>query len=46
MLGVFVMATLVAKLFGAGWGTASGFGQITFLTALVVVLVTDRRPGT
>jgi hypothetical protein len=45
MLSAFVAATLVARLFGAGWGTASGVGQITFVTALVAVLVTDRRPS-
>jgi hypothetical protein len=45
MLSAFVAATLVARLFGAGWGTASGVGQITFVTALVTVLVTDRRPS-
>jgi hypothetical protein len=44
MLGTFAAATLVAKLFGAGWGTASGVGQITFVTALAAVLLTDRRP--
>jgi hypothetical protein len=35
----FAVATLLAKLFGAGWGTASGFGQIAFAAALVVILL-------
>ena len=39
MLGSFVVATLIAKAFGAGWGTASGFGQIAFAAALVTVLL-------
>ncbi len=39
MLGSFTVATLIAKLFGAGWGTASGFGQIAFAAALVTVLL-------
>jgi hypothetical protein len=46
MLGAFAVAALIAKLLGAGWGTASGVGQITFVTALVAVLLTDRRPRT
>jgi predicted MFS family arabinose efflux permease len=45
MLGAFVGATLLAKVFGAGWGTASGFGQIAFAAALVAVLLTDELPG-
>jgi hypothetical protein len=39
MLGAFVVATLIAKAFGGGWGTASGFGQIAFAAALVTVLL-------
>ena len=39
MLGSFMVATLIAKAFGAGWGTASGFGQIAFAAALVTVLL-------
>jgi hypothetical protein len=39
MLGAFVVAALIAKAFGAGWGTASGFGQIAFAAALVTVLL-------
>jgi hypothetical protein len=39
MLGSFTVATLIAKAFGAGWGTASGFGQIAFAAALVTVLL-------
>lgn len=42
MVGSFVVATLIAKLFGAGWGTASGFGQIAFVATVVAVLLTDR----
>jgi hypothetical protein len=38
----FAAGTLIAKLFGAGWGTASGFGQIAFAAALVTVLLTGR----
>jgi hypothetical protein len=43
MLGAFVAATLIAKLFGAGWGTASGFGQIAFVAAVVAVIVAVDR---
>jgi hypothetical protein len=35
----FSGATLIAKLFGAGWGTAATFGQIAFAAALVTVLL-------
>jgi hypothetical protein len=35
----FASATVLAKLLGAGWGIASGFGQIAFAAALVVVLL-------
>jgi hypothetical protein len=31
--------TLLARAFGAGWGTASGFGQIAFAAVLVTVLL-------
>jgi hypothetical protein len=40
MLGTFVVATLLAKAFGAGWGTSSAFGQMAFAAALVAVLLT------
>jgi hypothetical protein len=43
MLGVFAGATLIAKLFGAGWGTASAFGQMGFAAAVVAVLLTGER---
>jgi uncharacterized membrane protein (DUF485 family) len=43
VLVAFALATLAARLFGAGWGTASGFGQIAFAAALVAVLVGVRR---
>jgi hypothetical protein len=41
----FAIATLVARAFGAGWGTASTFGQIAFVAAVFVVLMIDERPG-
>jgi hypothetical protein len=43
-VAAFTVATLVAKAFGAGWGTASAFGQIAFVAAVFVVLMTDERP--
>ena len=39
----FAAGTLVAKLAGAGWGTASAFGQMAFVIALVAVLLTGDR---
>jgi hypothetical protein len=42
MLGSFVFATLVAKLLGAGWGTASAFGQIAFAAAVVWAILIDQ----
>jgi hypothetical protein len=42
----FASATLIARLFGAGWGTAAGIGQIAFAAALVAVLLTPDRPTT
>ena len=39
----FAVATLIAKAAGAGWGTASTFGQIAFVAAVVTVLLTDER---
>lgn len=39
MLGAFLVATLVAKVAGAEWGTASSFGQMAFAVALVAVLL-------
>jgi hypothetical protein len=44
-VAAFTIATLVAKAFGDGWGTASTFGQIAFVAAVFVVLMTDERPG-
>jgi hypothetical protein len=42
----FAFATLVAKAFGAGWGTAAAFGQIAFVAAVFVVLmIGERRHG-
>jgi hypothetical protein len=41
----FTVATLLAKAFGARWGVASAFGQIAFVAAVFIVLMTDERPG-
>jgi hypothetical protein len=43
MAAAFALATLVAKAFGAGWGTAASFGQMAFVAAVVAVLLTDKR---
>jgi hypothetical protein len=40
-LAAFALATIVARLAGAGWGTAASFGQIAFAATLVVVLLRD-----
>jgi hypothetical protein len=42
MLAAFAAVTLLAKLFGAGWGTAASFGQIAFVVVLVVILLRSR----
>jgi hypothetical protein len=39
----FAVATLVARAFGAGWGTAATFGQIAFVGAVFVVLMIGER---
>ena len=39
----FAAATLIAKVVGSGWGTASTFGQMAFVAAVVTVLLTDER---
>ena len=39
LVGAFALGTLVAKAFGAEWGTASGIGQIVFVAVLVAVLL-------
>jgi hypothetical protein len=39
LVGSFAIATVIAKAFGAGWGTASGVGQIAFAAVLVAVLL-------
>ena len=39
LAGSFLVVTLVARAFGAGWGTASGFGQIAFAAVLVALLL-------
>jgi hypothetical protein len=37
--------TLIAKLFGAGWGTAAAFGQMAFVVAVTWAIFTGaRRP--
>jgi hypothetical protein len=43
MAAAFAVATLVAKVFGAGWGTASAFGQMAFVVAVVGVILMDER---
>jgi hypothetical protein len=43
LVAAFAAATLLAKLVGAGWGTASAFGQMAFVIALVAVLLTPER---
>jgi hypothetical protein len=42
MFAAFVAATLVAKIFGAGWGTASAFGQIAFAATVVWAILIDQ----
>jgi hypothetical protein len=39
LLAAFAVATLVAKVAGAGWGTSSAFGQMAFAVALVALLL-------
>lgn len=39
LVGAFALATLIAKAFGAEWGTASGIGQIVFAGVLVAILL-------
>jgi hypothetical protein len=39
ILGAFVVTTLIAKVAGAEWGTASAFGQMAFAVALVALLL-------
>jgi hypothetical protein len=43
LAGAFAGATLIAKLFGAGWGTAVSFGQMAFAAALVAILLRPNR---
>jgi hypothetical protein len=38
-----VVPTLVAKLFGAGWGTAAAFGQMGFVAAVTWAIFTGER---
>jgi hypothetical protein len=44
MVVTFAITMLIAHAFGAGWGTASGIGQIAFVAVLVAVLL--RADGT
>jgi hypothetical protein len=39
LAGAFALATLIAKVAGAGWGPALAFGQMAFAAALVAVLL-------
>jgi hypothetical protein len=39
LLGAFVVTTLIARVFDAGWGTASGIGQIAFVAVLVALML-------
>jgi hypothetical protein len=39
LTATFFVVTLIAWAFGAGWGTASGFGQIAFAAVLVALLL-------
>jgi hypothetical protein len=43
LVAAFAAATLIAKAFEAGWGTASAFGQMAFVAAVVAVLMLDER---
>jgi hypothetical protein len=39
LAAAFLVPTLVAKAFGAGWGTAATFGQIAFLAVLLALML-------
>jgi hypothetical protein len=39
LIGTFALTTVIARAFDAGWGTASGIGQIAFAAVLVAVLL-------
>jgi hypothetical protein len=39
LVGGFLLATLIAKVAGAGWGTAAAFGQMAFAAVLVALLL-------
>jgi hypothetical protein len=39
LLGAFVVATLIARAFGDGWGMAATFGQMAFAATLVALLL-------
>ncbi len=38
-----VVPTLIAKLFGASWGTAAAFGQMGFVVAVTWAIFTGER---
>jgi hypothetical protein len=38
-----VVPTLIAKLLGAGWGTAAAFGQMAFVVAVTWAIFTGER---
>jgi hypothetical protein len=39
----FLLPTLVAKLIGAGWGTAAAFGQMGFIAAVTWAIFSGER---
>ena len=39
LIGTFALTTLIAKAFGAEWGTAAGIGEIAFVAVLVALLL-------
>jgi hypothetical protein len=39
LLGSFAVATVIARAFADGWGTAAGIGQIVFAVVLVAILL-------
>jgi hypothetical protein len=39
----FAVPTLIAKLIGAGWGTAAAFGQMGFVIAVTWAIFTGER---
>jgi hypothetical protein len=43
LFAAFAVATGIAWIAGAGWGTAAGFGQMAFAAVLMAVLLIE--PG-